>query len=57
VSRAASSSICATRAVTSGFLEQALRYRVRFIAYYLSIVEQYPSFEEMPAQLPQSGAA
>lgn len=40
------------------FLSLTLRYQFRLIAYHLSIVERYPSFEEVSATpAPQSGAA
>ena len=33
----------------AGFLEIALRYRMRFLAYHLSLVETYPSFDDVRA--------
>ncbi len=40
------------------FLARVLRYRLRFFAYHLSLVREYPSFEEVPAaHAPHSGAA
>lgn len=39
-------------------LAQILRYRMRFIAYHLSLVAEYPSFEDVPApHVPRMGAA
>jgi hypothetical protein len=40
------------------FLALTLRYQFRLVAYHLSLVERYPSFEEAPlAPIPHSGAA
>jgi hypothetical protein len=40
------------------FLAMTLRYQFRLIAYHLSLVERYPSFEDVSAvRIPHSGAA
>jgi hypothetical protein len=38
----------------AGFLSMALQYRMRFLAYHLSLVETYPSLVDVPAQVPRS---
>jgi hypothetical protein len=38
----------------AGFLTMALQYRMRFLAYHLSLVQAYPSLVDVPAQVPRS---
>jgi hypothetical protein len=41
----------------ASFLETLLRYRMRFLAYHLSLVQAYPSLHDAPAQVPTSPSA
>jgi hypothetical protein len=42
----------------ASFFALMLRYQFRLVAYHLSLVDRYPSFEESPVvQLPHSGPA
>jgi hypothetical protein len=41
----------------ASFLETLLRYRMRFLAYHLSLVQAYPSLHDAPAQVPTSHGA